>query len=169
VTWGQYQRCVDAGACTPAAVPAYRQPERYPDRAITNVTWDQASEFCAWRGARLPTEAEWEKAARGTDGRPYPWGDDEAGTDISPYGVRDLASGVREWIADRYQRSYYARSPVRDPQGPEPEVAARHVTRGSSSANSHPVEAHFRRADSPEAVEDGLGFRCARSLTADGS
>jgi formylglycine-generating enzyme required for sulfatase activity len=123
-----YDRCLDAGACT-----APRQgfnPDFYPDYPVVWVTWEQASAYCAWAGKRLPTEAEWEKVARGTDGRAYPWGDspldcaranthgcagetelvDSHPTGASPYGVLHLLGNAGEWVADWYQPDYYAMS-----------------------------------------------------------
>lgn len=145
-------------------VPYWTQPNNHgggtpgsDDYPVIGVNWDAATAYCAWLSARtgqryrLPTEAEWEKAARGTDGRRYPWGDaidrslanyvgaqsfdtvQPAGHfpgNASPYGAYDMAGNVLEWCQDWYDRDYYAHSPRRNPQGP-PSGAYR-VVRGGS-------------------------------------
>jgi formylglycine-generating enzyme required for sulfatase activity len=134
----QYRRCVAAGICEPPEpeyTPYFFNDAAFDDYPVVGVLWGDAQTYCAWVGKRLPTEAEWEKAARGTDGRRYPWGDNwdkeqaaldiftsEVGTypgDISPYGALDTLGNVQEWIADWYAPDYYVHSPDRNPQGPE--------------------------------------------------
>jgi formylglycine-generating enzyme required for sulfatase activity len=149
VTQGDYAACVASHACTaPSACGngfTYA-PTRTPDLPVACVSWDQSNDFCHWvdHGTkRLPTEAEWEKAARGVDGRVYPWGNQNpdgepdpcnwaiygicppieqpVGTtphDVSPYGVQDMAGNVWEWVSDWYDPDYYSVAPTTDPQGP---------------------------------------------------
>ena len=135
VTQDAYAACVTDGACTP---PSCEWDCDEPDLPAVCLTIDQATMYCAWAGRRLPTEAEWEKAARGDDGRKYPWGNDEASCTLanmsgcgdarlpvgslpegaSPYGLLDMAGNVVEMVSDWYDESYYAESPSTDPTGP---------------------------------------------------
>jgi len=109
------------------------------DHPMVNVSWDDAAAYAKWAGVGLPTEAQWEKAARGTDGREYPWSNEWDGSKcasllgaglastkpvgsypkgVSPYGLHDMAGNVREWCADWYGESYYANAPKDNPTGP---------------------------------------------------
>jgi formylglycine-generating enzyme required for sulfatase activity len=137
VTNAQYAKCVDAGACS-APDNSRWQDAAYADHPVTDVDWNQATEYAAWVGGRLPTEAEWEKAARGTDGRTYAWGEEQPDQSLanccgfvndttpvgsypagaSTYGALDMAGNVWEWTADWYDSGYYSRSPVQNPTGP---------------------------------------------------
>jgi formylglycine-generating enzyme required for sulfatase activity len=142
VTTGMYDACMQAGKCPKVAG---MQPSS--DLPVYNIDWQSANAYCSYAGARLPTEAEWEKAARGTDGRLYPWGMDldtaklslfeGAGTlppvgsaayGAGPYGVQDMAGSAFEWVADWYSPTYYASSPHDNPTGPS--SGAVHVIRG---------------------------------------
>jgi eukaryotic-like serine/threonine-protein kinase len=180
-----YKACVDAGACDPAEQKEptyYGNPEfdRYP---VIYVSWDQADTFCKWRGARLPTEAEWEKAARGTEGRIYPWGE-ALGCDLanyghcvgdttpvgsyekgkSPYGVYDMAGNVWEWTADWYSESYYQNSPTVNPAGPE--SGDSRVLRGGAWDNDFGLRSTTRSSSpSQSGFLDVIGFRCARDAS----
>jgi formylglycine-generating enzyme required for sulfatase activity len=169
VTRAMYARCVAARRCKPTAVNL----EAEPNLPIADVNWGEARAFCAFAGGRLPTEDEWEKAARGGDGREFPWGKEldcaranwgnfenegpcagknpgkpvDVGSyrqGASPYGVLDMAGNVWEWVADKYDR---------DP--------SRRVVRGGSCC-SYFVEprATNRNAWDPSHRDGDLGFRC---------
>jgi formylglycine-generating enzyme required for sulfatase activity len=181
---GEYRACVESGGClSPKDRQAFDNPER-ARHPVVNVTWTQARTFCHWKGRRLPTEAEWEKAARGTDARRYPWGNAAApvtrrvtnaetrvagnGTEPvgsrpgneSPYGVFDMVGSVSEWVKDWYSEDFYQVSPVQDPQGPV--RGAFRVLRGGE-LSERPLEHHVSNRSWDEMTYWGptLGFRCA--------
>ena len=144
VTNGMYTLCIQAGACSKQHDPfSQRRPDyftnpEYRDYPVVNVTWEEATIYCTWAGRRLPTEAEWERAARGDDLRTYPWGDDlpsqqyanfdnvihdtsrvgSYAAGASPYGILDMAGNVWEWVNDLYREDYYQTAPTADPAGP---------------------------------------------------
>jgi formylglycine-generating enzyme required for sulfatase activity len=160
VTNGMYALCVQSGACRPPAKTSsdnradyFGSPE-FRDFPVVHVTWFDADAYCQWAGRRLPTEAEWERAARGDDLRNFPWGDElpnqynanalnivgdtmrvgSYAEGASPFGILDLAGNVWEWAADRYRPDYYARSPRENPAGPAAEEVFNNlrVMRGGS-------------------------------------
>jgi formylglycine-generating enzyme required for sulfatase activity len=146
--------------------------EKHP---VVNVTWNDARAYGKWCGKQLPTEAQWEKSARGTDGREYPWGNQWDGNkcnasgrgttpveayaeDVSPYGCYGMAGNVWEWCQDWYDEGYYAHSPTRNPQGPR-EGSAR-VTRGGCWRDRASRCRSAKRGSSPPGTHNRrLGFR----------
>jgi len=192
-TVSQYRACVLEGVCRESS--RTRGPCLYDSPGVDNypvncVDWNQAETFCKWAGKRLPTEAEWEKAARGSDGRAYPWGNAEPSCDYavyknskgtgcgtkfprpvgdkpkgaSPYGAMDMVGNVWEWTADFYGEEYYAESPVKNPKGPNAGLRSTRVARGggwdSPVAN---VNVMKRRGRMPQWVNRSYGIRCAKS------
>ncbi|OGO36198.1 MAG: hypothetical protein A2Z03_10535 [Chloroflexi bacterium RBG_16_56_8] len=144
VTNGMYALCAAGGACRPPAKfnsdnrPSYFDNPEFRDYPVVYVTWADAAAYCAWAARRLPTEAEWERAARGDDMRTYPWGDElpsqiyanfnnyvgdtsrvgSYAAGAGPFGALDLAGNVWEWVADLYKADYYAVSADANPSGP---------------------------------------------------
>lgn len=162
----------------------------FGDFPINNVSWHGANAYCQWVGGRLPTEAEWELAATGGDGRFYPWGDaleiDEDGTipavfagtfdnlqpvnslpeGTSPFGLHHMAGNVWEWVADGYDAIYYDRTPTENPTGPEVSVTDDYVLRGggydSSAADLRTTNRASERAPEFRLIPN-TGFRCITS------
>ena len=177
VTNAHYALCITDGACTPPLNERIDDPD-YANHPVTNVDWGQASVYAEWAGGRLPTEAEWEVAARGTDQRPFPWGDTapdesllnfasttndtapvaEYPLGISPYGLYDMAGNVEEWVADWYADDYYAASPAQNPPGPA-EGIFRVVRGGSYHSDANLVLTTTRGKAAPNRGYASVGFR----------
>ncbi|MEI7832698.1 MAG: SUMF1/EgtB/PvdO family nonheme iron enzyme [bacterium] len=180
VTVAQYRKfCAATGYAMPTE-PAWKWQDNQP---IVNVSWDDAKAYASWAGASLPTEAQWEKAARGIDGNVYPWGyawdvgkarcstvafndaqqpaavgSYPAGT--SPYGCMDMAGNVWEWCDDLYAADYYRNSPAANPTGPT--KGSTRVLRGGSwgDYNSSNFRSSFRPSREPSSRYNDCGFRC---------
>jgi len=181
VTNKQYALCVALGQCSlpnPQDNPAFSDPLRV-NEPIIGVNWDQAQAYCTFVNGRLPTEAEWEKTARGPDGNTYPWGEAAPGCNlanigrcnpgatpvteypqgVSFYGATDLSGNVFEWVADWYSPNYYGQSPAENPLGPET-GSFRSVRSTSFGSDSYLAESARRFRDKPIEQRPDLGFRC---------
>ena len=183
VTNGQYRHCIATGTCTP---PAAEDP--YPDidnpaikdQPVIGVTWEQAETYCEWMNGKLPTKAQWEKAARGPEANTYPWGEEDPDCDLLNYGdcenpaitevyeypegrsfyqAFDLAGNAYEWVFDLYEDDFIAQLPFEFPAGP-PDGTERSV-RGSSYVSEEELipSAQLFYLE-PERYRTDLGFRC---------
>ena len=195
VTVAEYGKCVDQGACTPPNGEQlscnWNTREANPNFPVNCVQWQQAATFCAWMGARLPTEAEWEYAARSMgENDVYPWGPESpscmyaimtdnngvagCGTNRTwpvcskpdgntSQGLCDMAGNVQEWMQDHHHLNYNGTPPT-DGSAWEDVEGLYRVLRGAAYNGTTPkhFEASFRGNNSPDAVSDSIGFRCAK-------
>lgn len=186
VTNAQYRKCVQAGKCRESK---YASDLKFngDTQPVVGVTWNDAKTYCEWAGRRLPTEAEWEKAARGTDGHLYPWGNQAASCDYavvaltlgnetgcgkkttwpvgskpqgaSPFGALDMVGNVWEWVEDWYDAKYYANSPIKNPTGPS--SGSSRLLRGFGwYYDADSTRAAHRGFAYPDTPLDYFGFRC---------
>jgi len=177
VTQGDYDQCVSAGNC--------RDNKKYDGftgarQPVVGVDWNDAKSYCEWAGKRLPTEAQWEKAARGTNGRKYPWGNQTINCSLanysdcnkgkavevggyasgaSPYGALDMMGNAWEWVADRFDKGYYSSSPERNPKGAS-SGTSRVLRGGGWGGGSEGARAAYRSYDVPALQNNTHGFRC---------
>ena len=186
VTVGQYAAFLqETGNHPPSDWKAMNQFS-HQKRPVSNVDWADAAAYCKWAGKRLPTEAEWEKAARGTDGRLYPWGNEpptprhanyeQAGSNShgalapvgsfeagkSPYGLYDMAGNAWEWVSDWYDHGYYQASQPKNPEGP-PTGGFKVIRGGSWNSSSRVLRSSDRYWDPPSFRSQYFpGFRCVK-------
>ena len=189
VTNAQYKVCVEQGACEPPRKidaqyhSSYYDNTEFAEYPVVNVDWKQSQDYCEWRQSNLPTEAQWEKAARSDDNRTYSWGEDlscqyanYAGCEgdltafgsyedgKSPYGVYEMIGNVSEWVADWYSETYYSISPIENPLGPE-SGQFRVMRGGSYGAYVSSLMTYSRSGAFPDRYSSSLGFRCAKEVT----
>ena len=185
----QYASCVDAGVCAAPKVygsklrGTYYEDAQFADYPVIYVSWNNASQYCSWRGGRLPSEAEWEKAARSDDKRIYPWGDalpdctnanfwptgpcegdtlpvDSNPSGVSPYGAYNMSGNVAEWV-----HAWFAPYPGGDPTASKDYGKSYRVARGGAYFDpTNYIRVTVRKGLSLEAVQSYLGFRCVVDL-----
>lgn len=181
-TNAEYRKYIEK---TGARTPRYMKDAEFnqPSQPVVGIDWKEAEEYCRWRGKRLPTEAEWEKAGRGQAPVKYPWGNeppDETRLNFngnhgktqpvgsfengkSAYGVYDLSGNVAEWVADWHFPEYYLFSPKENPPGPE-KGTYKVIRGGNWRSNGEDVRLTYRNATTPKIRNNGIGFRCVKDL-----
>ncbi len=196
LTVAQYAECIRSGACAPPKAKINDKrcnwlSGRSGKHPVNCVEWQQAHNYCVWAGKRLPTEAEWEKAARSSDGRLYPWGDNPPTCELAVWGdaeradgcgqdgtwpvcsrpqgmsrgaLCDMAGNVWEWVSDWYADDYYKKATGRNPSGP---LKGKHkIGKGGSWHTSEPggLRCSGRYSLDPKVQENFVGFRCAKDV-----
>jgi formylglycine-generating enzyme required for sulfatase activity len=183
-----YAQCVRDQVCLKPLIVAsstranYYSSTEFADYPVMGVTYVDAKSYCEWSGRRLPTEAEWEKAARGLESNNYPWGNanpscsvtnfqgcvgdtEKAGSyeaGASAFGVLDMAGNVFEWVSDHYQQTYYETSPLVNPEGPSD--GTNQIARGGAwNSNDNIIRAANRTQMDAISFSNNVGFRCALS------
>lgn len=179
VTNAMYKLCVDAKVCPYPVNEDFFGKPKYENYPVVYITWNNANSYCSWAGRRLPTEAEWEKSARGTDGRTYPWGE---GIDCkkanyggcfrgmrivgvynpAPYGTFDVVGNAWEWVSDWYGEFYYQKSPYENPLGPS-NGEVRVLRGGSWESREKDVRTPERGSSPVDYSNYKISFRCATS------
>ncbi len=184
VTRSDFNLCIDDSDCNTPTCDW--DATGLPDHPVTCVSWQDAVDYCTWAGKRLPTEAEWEHAARGTSGDRYPWGNNNFDmspspctlananlcrldtetvgkypTGASPIGAMDMAGNVIEWVNDLFLQDYYNSSPATDPQGPSNGSAVRTLRGGGWNSGNVNFRTSARSANLPTFFDNETGFRCA--------
>lgn len=182
VTRAAYQKCVDAGECNPKPSNEYSSE---PNQPVNYITWYQAAKYCKWRGARLPTEVEWEYAARGPDGLKYPWKGNDVDQNRARYdenlsnktatvgnypngkswvGALDMSGNVWEWTSSLYLPYPYINDYLRNLTGNEDNISEKIALRGGSfGGDSDYLRAANRGRNSAGVDHSDFGFRCVRS------
>ena len=189
VTFSDFEAYLESNLSKHPTITGWIDRKARPDmlnKPIFGLQWKRCRNYCAWRGKRIPTEAEWERAAKGTEDREYPWGNEEPDNTranfgnccfvqkgkvltiigsykkgFTPDGIADLGGNVAEWVSDWYDKKYYEKSPYKNPQGPE--KGKYHVIRGGAW-NSLPMSLRTssRYGDSDAKDYYGIGCRCAK-------
>jgi formylglycine-generating enzyme required for sulfatase activity len=185
VTNANYHKCVQSKNCKDpvysSTVNTHYYDAQFANHPVVYVSWFNANAYCKWVGGSLPSEAQWEKAARGSDGRLYPWGNTEptslllnfnndigSTTEVgsypagaSPYGLLDMAGNVRQWIADWYSGTYYSKVRNNNPTGPE--IGTNRVLKGGNWSDPVVrVGSSARFEHDPKSPGNDRGFRCVR-------
>jgi len=181
ITNKQYKECVLDDECRPPHRVSIITDPKYDNYPVVFVDWSQAENYCDWAGGRLPTEAEWEKAARGIDAFIYPWGDQmKEGAAVwntkspkpvakraegeSSFGLYDMAGNVWDWVSDWFDPTYYKVSPYYNPQGPDSGIHK--VFRGGSWSSDLAVylRTMTRNHNKPNTWNPYVGIRCAKDV-----